>query len=300
MKVKYLKVIILLISVMFVYNCKCVSPDSSMNYKIVFQRGLGLSGEICTMNQDGTGIKQLTQNGVLDSYPCFSLDCSKIVFSRGNATQEDLYIMNLDGSGIKQLTNNAGAFGDRSASFSPDGKKIIFARFLFGAANRFAICTINADGSGFKELVDDTLYNVYPSFSPDGSKIVFQRAVGINAIILIMNADGSNIRETNYVEDCQTPRFSPDGKRIIYKLTSSKLCSMNLNGSDIRILCEYPGGGSPFYISADGTKIVFYKQYGSIYQICTKNIYNGTEKQVTYEASSCLYPLFSPMSMSVN
>jgi len=54
------------------------SPDGT---KIAFMNNYDGDYEICVMNADGTGIKQLTKNSATDTYPSWSPDGTKIAFA---------------------------------------------------------------------------------------------------------------------------------------------------------------------------------------------------------------------------
>jgi len=55
--------------------------------------------------------------------------------------------MNADGSGQRRLTHNT--VNDRSATWSPDGQKILFVRQRRGTRGKLSdIYVMNADGSG--------------------------------------------------------------------------------------------------------------------------------------------------------
>lgn len=81
---------------------------------------------------------------------------------------------------------------------------------------------------GMKRIASDQYYNTFPSFSPDGRKVVYCSARRdtngdniINALdnrmIMVVDVDGKN--EIKVVDDKfynAFPRFSPDGKKIVF------------------------------------------------------------------------------------
>ena len=86
-----------------IFHSPIYSPDGS---KIAYHKwGTGLSGEIWTMNSDGTDPLRLT-SGQHDWYPAWSPDGKKIAFERDSK----IYIMNSDGSDITQVTKNFGSY----------------------------------------------------------------------------------------------------------------------------------------------------------------------------------------------
>jgi len=176
--------------------------------------------EVYTMNPDGSDVRVLTNNQVIDGDPVFSPDGTKIVFtSRRDSSTGELYIMNSDGTGVTRLTISAGE--DRSASFSPDGSRIVFDSPR-STEGRFDIYTMNIDGTDVRRLttaaapVDETR----PAWSPDGSKISFNsdRDGNEQYEIYEINPDGTNPRRvTNLAPDWDVrPHYSPDGGRIAF------------------------------------------------------------------------------------
>lgn len=62
--------------------------------------------EIYTMNSDGSGILQLTDNESMDGYPRWSPDGSRFVFSsdRHEAEKWEVYVMDTDGTDVRRVT----------------------------------------------------------------------------------------------------------------------------------------------------------------------------------------------------
>ncbi len=76
---------------------------------------------------------------------------------------------NADGTGVTALTSNS--VDDIDPAWSPDGKKIAFAR---SNGSVYEIWTMNADGSGQTLVVQQSKSVTHPTWSPAQNKLVFQ------------------------------------------------------------------------------------------------------------------------------
>ncbi len=145
----------------------------------------------------------------------------------------EIYSANADGTQLRRLTESEGY--DAEASFSPDGKLIVFssnrayftsqatdedrARFEKDPAYYLDLYVMNADGTGVRRLTDAPGYDGGPFFSPDGSRIVWRRfdASGMNADVFTMRVDGSDVRRvTDFGAMSWAPFYHPSGEYLIF------------------------------------------------------------------------------------
>jgi Tol biopolymer transport system component len=186
------------------------SPDRT---KLVFGRFLndGSTGDIFSINADGSGETNLSQNGFfVNSNPAWSPDGSRILFNTSRDSHQEVYVMKNDGSLQTRLTDTASGFSALGA-WSPDASRITFMSSRDGNAE---IYVMNSDGSNPLRLTNNAAADVDPTWSPDGSKIVFSsdRDTGgsFRRQIYLMNADGSGVmRLTNNSASDGFPAWQP-------------------------------------------------------------------------------------------
>jgi Tol biopolymer transport system component/TolB-like protein/DNA-binding winged helix-turn-helix (wHTH) protein/Tfp pilus assembly protein PilF len=192
------------------------SPDGG---KILFQDRIDENTEICSINIDGTGFTNISQNASRDMSPAYSPDGTKIAFAASRAfgtTIFEIYVMNADGSDPRLV------FGDRAMSvgptWGPDGKSLVFSNDREdGRIGNFELFAVDIDGGTEKRLTKRAHYDVDPAFSPDGKRIAFVSNTDGNPEIYVMNADGSGIlRLTRDLGKDFYPHWSPDGSKLIF------------------------------------------------------------------------------------
>jgi len=140
---------------------------------IVFTCTRGENNQLCMINADGTGFKQLTDGNWNNYYPIFSPDGESIVFASYENGAWDLYMLVLSTSKLFQLTSNIGnAF---SPDFSPDGRNILFLNQA--AEGPASIWIMSATGENPRLLYAGPNTIVGAAFSPDGHTVAFAMAV---------------------------------------------------------------------------------------------------------------------------
>jgi len=169
--------------------------EATINWKtgnILFTSLASGDLDLWTMRPDGSAKKQLTKAPGYDGGAVYSRDGKKMVWRANypktpeemakyksllaeNLTapmKMELVVADSDGRNAKTLTN----FGCASfaPTFTPDGKKILFASNKHECDGRkFELFMINVDGTGLEQVTNFGGFTSFPEFSPDGKTLVF-------------------------------------------------------------------------------------------------------------------------------
>lgn len=168
---------------------------------------------------------------VSDSMPCVL-----------NSTwSEQLWQMDADGSS-QRLIGNPDTL-DWEPRVSPDGSEVVFNRWTDNTASEFSIWIRDLDTGEERQVRDRTNKPEHPDWSPDGEWIIYNTFANDGALEQIerIRADDPHAKpEVLYQDHGYKAAYSPDGSRIVFGC-NGRLCVMNADGSDVRVLYEEQG-----------------------------------------------------------
>jgi Tol biopolymer transport system component len=208
------------------------------------------NGRIIAVNADGSGIRTLTVPPADlgdDDDPAASPDGSLIAFVRDG---ERVKVMRANGSGLRDVgeglfapewapdgTLLAYSTGKTVVVVRPDGsdRRVVTSdQNMFGftwSPDSTSIAYPSSDGisvvnvrTGGERLLFEGEDAWRPAWSPDGSRIAFLGSLqGDDAYerVLVMNTDGSGVREVGPDPLSDTPDWSPDSTRLAFSTFAS-------------------------------------------------------------------------------
>ena len=249
-----------------------VVPQASATYpghngRIAFSALVDDHYQIFTVRSNGHDLRQVTHVEGDAVFPDWSPDGQRIVFEIDHPDGEpfcSISIMNADGSGTVDLTGDRNGC-EGSASFTPNGRRIVFAHFD-DVTKVEAIWSMDLSGGDRQQIT--TAGNVNPEVSPDGAKLSFVLDTEAGKSLWAANVDGSGPRQLMPPEfDTAVKQdWAPNGRRIVFTVNAdnfdeaANIATIRPDGSGLRYLTHFSSPDLRAYVgsySPSGKWIVF-------------------------------------------
>jgi TolB protein len=251
--------------------------------------------EIWRMDYDGKNQTQITHFNNISQYPAVSADGTKIAFTSWVHIQPAIFVFSVDPvRDLRFYNQNASVNGP--ASFTPDGKQVVFSSSAGGCCG---IYIANIDGRGVRRISSSTSIDTEPRVSPKGSEIIFVSGRSGPQQIYRMNMDGADMeRLTPGNGEAANPSYHPNGQIIAFAWTQG-YATGNFNiftmgttpGSKYEQLTHSQGRNENPSWAPDGTHIAFSSTRSGRKQIWSM-LADGTQAQELTSTGQNMNPVW--------
>lgn len=220
--------------------------------------------ELYIMDFDGGNKKQLTTWGGTVISPAISADGQRILYSLIKEEKKrniNLYLYDLRTGENKVISSRSGI--NSGAVFMPDENEILLTLSHTGNAELYVM---NLTSGALRRVTNHYASDVDPSITPDGRLITFLTDRPGKAEVYTADPSGAekSMKRISYVGKFNaTPRFSPDGKEIVFASWLDQRFDLFRIGADGkglgRLTKDFGSNEDPTY-SSDGEFIAFTSQ----------------------------------------
>jgi TolB protein len=175
------------------------SPDGS---KIAFTSNRDGNPEIYIMNSDGSGLRRMTNNPMIDVTPTWSPNGNQIAWVSDRTGSPKIYIMNADGTGQRMLISD---YCDRPTWSTEPFNEIAYAA---RTGPGYDIKIYDFSNGETHKITDGIGSNESPAFSPNGRHIAFTSTRSGKSEIFTVDRDGNNLRQITRDGNNKFPNWS--------------------------------------------------------------------------------------------
>jgi serine/threonine protein kinase/dipeptidyl aminopeptidase/acylaminoacyl peptidase len=234
--------------------------------KILFSRKIGEEINVFSMNEDGSGERQLTSGSEFNLEPIATPDSKYIVFVSNRKGNYSVWRMNADKTNPVQLTNTENVM-DGQIQIANEGKTVIFMRQKTDGS-RASLMKVSIDGGDAQPLFPESQFSeLGPKISPDGKRLAYysflydNQTSDMKRSVKVVGMNGEKVEDSaEKIELNISPEFkwSSDSKFLTYIDRSGvdNLWSVSIADKKEKPLTDFNSSNiTNFTWSRDGKKI---------------------------------------------
>jgi Tol biopolymer transport system component len=227
------------------------------------------TGQLETMNPDGSGRRTVTPPGEHGFQPAWSPDGSHIAFASDHAGPDPrIYTVRADGTGMQQVGDDPEGYVDNSPTYTPDGKRIMYTRCRPDPPGGCALYSMRTNGQDLHAVTpydNGDRADFYPDVAADG-RIAFVRFSdhGILAQVWVARADGSHAHAITTPQlEAGQPDWTHDGHHLLvtsaFAHFGENIYRVTDEGKQVTKLTSapFPHNAQSAVMSPSGSRIVY-------------------------------------------
>jgi TolB protein len=267
-------------------------------WELVYDHDVDGNVDLYVIPAGGGTERRLTDDPGQDDLARWTPDGKNIVFTSNRTKNPQLWEVSAEGGRAHRVRSNAAT--EYQSDPSPDGKQLAFLSNLDGP-ERLMVEDLRT--GAVRELVrhgnDPIMGN--PNWSPDGRFITFSSNWRMGHQIYVVEvATGSYRRISGVTTGGCEPRFSRDGKKVVYVSRghlrpASRLVEHDLATGEERALVSWPALNYDPVYSPDGTELAFASNIAGEYAIYRQRLSDGQAWRVTFGHGDARNPDYRPV-----
>ncbi len=188
------------------------------------------------------------------------------------------------------LTGEKGYFDSRVVFVSESGSK---------QERQKRLAVMDQDGANVKYITQGQGLVLTPRFSPAGQDITYMQFGTSDPRVFLLNiATGARSQLGEFAGMTFSPRFSPDGRRVVMSSLNndgnSNIAVMDLGSRQISRLTDGAQIDTGACFSPDGSKIVFESDRGGGQQLYVMSASGGAAQRISFGQGRYSTPVWSP------
>lgn len=262
------------------------------NTKLAYVQQVTGKGDIFTVNIDGTGAANISNNAADETTPVWSPASSRIAFVSDRDGIRKVYISTITGTTQRKLINDA--VEDSAPHWYFDSSRLLLTRTAEGVNS---VAQVDTAGTNLIALTANATDNINAQWANLRSVAYVSNATANLEIYTMTSAGNTKTRITTNAAADRQPSWSPDGMKIAFtsaRTGRDQLYTMNFDGTGVtRITTNNFSDSQPSW-SPDGTKIAFVSNRDGNPELYVMNPDGSGTARLTTIATSDIQPVWSP------
>ncbi len=263
---------------------------------LAFEREHGGARDVCVAPASG-GAERCFSHPADDAWPRFFPDGRRLLVSSDRGGSWQLWELPLAEAEARPLRSSEAR--EWQADVADDGRRVVF---LSNAPGRDSLRILELGSAREQELLRHGARTVMgnPDFSPDGRSVVFSSNASLGHHVYVWTQGAAETRRLSPLRHggC-SPRFTPDGKKVVYVArrhlkTTSWVVEHDLRSGKERTLVDWPALNYDPVVSPDGTELAFASTLTGEFQVYRMRLSDGRSWRVTSGPGAARMPDYQP------